>query len=127
MVLKTCLAAANCALSGRRTGPPIAEERASQPVATAGSAAARTEPKSVPAANAPAAPRRNRWREISCVTSRIVDHVTTKAALPHEPLRDGDRIATTTSASAQRRTVCRVESSPDSVRSEDGVDLSDRL
>src|ERR1700761_1640757 len=42
----------------------MAEERPSQPVAL-GSAAARGEPKTAPAANAPTAPRRNVCREIS--------------------------------------------------------------
>ena len=60
----------------------MAVERPSQPEAI-GSAVALIEPKTVPAANAPAAPRRNVWREISranvvysrdSVTSRIVNH-----------------------------------------------------
>ena len=42
----------------------MAVDRVSQPEVI-GSAAARTDPKTVPAANAPAAPRRNVWREIS--------------------------------------------------------------
>jgi len=58
VVLKTCFAAANCPLSGRISGPPMAVERPSQPEGT-GSAMARAEPKTVPAANAPAALRRN--------------------------------------------------------------------
>ena len=44
----------------------MAVERLSQPEVT-GSAVARAEPKTAPAARAPAAPRRNVWREISRV------------------------------------------------------------
>ena len=59
LVLKTCLAVANCGpLFGCVTCPPMAWERPSQPDAI-GSPPARPDPKTTPAASAPAAPRRN--------------------------------------------------------------------
>ena len=98
LVLKTCLAVPNCAPpSGRNTCPSIAAERPSQPELF-GSAVARTEPKTAPAANAPAAPRRNvcvgshapTSGSRDCVMSRNVNHGTTKTAVPHDVSRDGD-------------------------------------
>ncbi len=57
LVLKTLLAEENCPpLSGRITWPLIAAARSPQPD---GSALARLDPNTAPAANAPIAPRRN--------------------------------------------------------------------
>lgn len=70
-MLKTCLALPNCApLSGSITCPLIAVERPSQPEALGAAAARADDPKTVPATNAPTAPRRRVCREISRVGSR---------------------------------------------------------
>ena len=81
----------------------MAVERSLQLAVCGGSAAARAEPKTAPAASAPAAPRRNVWREISrprdCVMSRILSHRTAKTVAPHDvsdhksaPFRAQDRL-----------------------------------
>ena len=79
----------------------MAVERPSQPEAI-GSAAARTEPKTVPAANAPAAPRRNVWREISRANVGLPRFRHVPDCRSHDDenrvaarlLRDSDRIET---------------------------------